>query len=65
MQVEKFEVPEPLMVHKPTQIDSSVTIQNLTVQSSGSPEDVQRAIARAMAGISQNQGNNVNSALND
>jgi|GEM_PF-5371245 len=65
MQVERFEVPEPLMVHKPTEIDTSVTIQNLTVQSSGTPEDVSRAIARAMAGISQNQGSNVNAALND
>jgi len=65
MQVEKFEVPEPLMVHKPTQVDSSVTIQNLNVQSSGTPDDVQRAITRAMAGITNQQSGNVNSALND
>jgi len=62
LQVQNFEIPEPITVHKPTEIDTSVTIQNLTVQSSGT---VRRAITRAMAGISHQQSSNVNAALND
>jgi len=63
--VQKFEVPEPLTVHKPTQIDSSVTIQNLTIQSSGTPQDVQAALNRALAAHASNQRRAITSSLTD
>jgi len=65
MQVGNFEIPEPITVHKPTQIDSSVTIQNLHVQSSGTPQDVQLAINRALASHAANQQRSITSSLTD
>jgi len=65
MDVGQLDIPEPLLVHKPNQIDASVTIQNLTIQSSGTPSDIQAALNRALATHAANQQRSITPSLTD
>jgi len=65
MQVGNFDIPEPITVHKPTQIDSSVTIQNLTIQSSGQPDDVAAIMRNVLANHARDQQRSITSSLTD
>lgn len=66
VEVQKLALPEPLLVHKPAQIDASVTIQHLTIQNpNGTPEEIRRAVNSALARHAGDQRAALASSLSD
>jgi hypothetical protein len=66
VQAQSLTVPEPLLVHKPQQIDASVHVGALTVNGgSGTPAEINAAIRNALAAQANQQRAALQSTLSD
>ncbi|WP_273760710.1 phage tail protein [Bartonella sp. ML70XJBT.G] len=65
-QVEAFKVSEPIMVHKPTEVNAPVTITNLNISGgNSSPQDIHAAVSQALERHAQQQRLAIASSLSD
>ncbi|WP_273721182.1 phage tail protein [Bartonella sp. ML71XJBT] len=66
VKVESFKVPEPIMVHKPTEVNAPITITNLNISGgNGSPQDIHAAVSQALERHAKQQRLAIASSLSD
>lgn len=66
VKAEAFKVPEPLMVHKPTEVNAPITITNLNISGgNGSPQDIHAAVNQALECHAKQQRLAIASSLSD
>ncbi|USP02188.1 phage tail tape measure protein [Bartonella taylorii] len=64
--VEAFKFPEPIMVHKPTEVNTPITITNLNISGgNGSPQDICSAVNQALERHAKQQRLAITSSLSD
>ncbi|ALE02856.1 Phage tail protein [Bartonella ancashensis] len=66
IKVEAFKVPEPIVINKPSEIDASVKITNLSISGgNGSPQEIMAAVNKALERYARQQRIAIASSLSD
>ncbi len=66
VKVESFKVPEPIMVHKPVEVDARVMISNLNISlPNGLKDEIRAAVNQALERYAKQQSLAIASSLSD